>query len=488
LEIDLRLVRQARTAAILGVALARTTPRVLGRYRFPRAAERLLDGFAGDPVPNSAYDNLVRYMATAWVTYRVKSGAGAKFPGLPSWSGSECDALEGFSRIMPLFAAWCASGRDPVLDLPDGSRLSLVEEFRRGLIAGTDPDSASYWGDMPGKSNQRIVEAADIALALWLFRDTVWTSLAPGEREGVVRWLSRVEGRPGLDKNWHLFFVLIDRVLSALGYGGRISGVRDRFERVKDFHIGEGWFSDGPDGPVDYYNAWGFHYPMIWIDRIDPDWDPEFIRTRLREFLGSYRYLIGPEGFPIMGRSIPYRMAVPAPLVAGVEYHPDVIAPGEARRGLDSIWRHFVRNGGVRHGAPTQGYHAPDLRLVDRYSGPASSLWSLRSVVMAFYYPPEHPFWRDENLPLPVETQDFDFAIEPVGWRIRGDQETGEITIEVLSNPEHAEPALEQHGWVPHLQMQASLRPRALNTEAKYKRRFYSSKHPFTQEKPRRTR
>lgn len=390
------------------------------------------------------------------------------------------DELEGFSRIMPLFGAWCASGRDPQLTLPGNKSISLPKEFERGLLAGTDPRSRSYWGDMPGKSNQRIVEAADIALALWLFRDTVWNSLPPDRRDQVVSWLALVDSCPGLDNNWHLFFVLIDRVLATLGYPGRISSAKAHYERIKEFHLGDGWFKDGPNGRVDFYNAWGFHYALDWIDKIDPDWDPEFIRDSLRKFLSGYKFLIGPEGIPIMGRSLCYRMAAPAPLVFGCERHSDIVSAGEARRALDTVWRYFIRHGALRHGGITQGYWDADPRLLDPYSGPASSLWSLRSLVASFYQPPENSFWRQSAERLPVESGDYELMLDGAQWRVRGYKSKRRIVVEVLNNPIDDAPELEPVRRRQTLRRIAEgkwLGPR--NDEAKYGRRYYCSDKPF---------
>lgn len=474
------VIGKARTALRLSVALGRKAPSLLRPYRFPGSADRHLESLSRGEASNAFFDDLVRYMGTSWVTYRNSSGSGAAYPGLPSWSGADCDKLEGFSRTMPLFGAWCASGRPHELSLLNGASLDLPHEFKRGILAGTDVEADTYWGDMPGKSNQRIVEAADVALSLWLFRDTVWATLDDNERRRIVEWLSLVDGRPGLDNNWHLFFVMIDRVLAGLGYPGRIRGVREHFERVKDFHLGDGWFRDGPTGPVDYYSAWGFHYALAWIDRIDPDWDPQFIRESLAAFLKTYRYLLGPSGFPILGRSIPYRLAAPVPLVAGLEACPGVVSPGEARRALNVVWRHFLSRGAMHRGTITQGYYGPDPRVVDPYSGPASSLWSLRSLVMAFALPVDHPLWQAGEEPLPVEVADFDIRIAGPGWRVTGEHESGTIVVEVLANELDAEPQLEPFARIDVLRSLAfGEPPRPKNLEAKYERRFYRSDFPF---------
>ena len=277
----------------LVVAIGRTGRQRLERRSFPGAAERLLDPFREDEVPSSAtYDELIRYFAEGWTTYRSPCGSRIEYPGWPSWSGAEVDGIEGFARLMPMFAAWCASGRPTHVDLPSGGRISIPDEFARGLVTGTDPASAGYWGGMPGTSNQRIVEAADIVLSLWLLRDTVWADLSNSKRTAVVEWLAEVGEAPGLDKNWHLFFVLIDRVLEALGHGGAVPGARHRFERVMTFDLGDGWFEDGPGGKVDYYSAWGFHYPLSWINRVDPHWAPDVISDAQRAFLKTYPLLI----------------------------------------------------------------------------------------------------------------------------------------------------------------------------------------------------
>ncbi len=469
-RVDLKQkISTARTAAKTAAWLLRAKRKQLS---FPARAEHLLEGFRKSRPDNEAYDDLVRYMALSWLTYRNQTGSGATFFGHPSWSGTDCDALEGFARMMPLFAAWCASGRATVISVEDQT-LDLVDSYKRGLLAGTDPSASSYWGDMPGTSNQRIVEAADIALALWLMRDLIWSDFSDAEKAQIADWFAQAGGKKGLDNNWQLFFVQIDRVLTALGYPERIDNVRARYDRVKEFHVGEGWFSDGPGGHIDYYNAWGFHYALSWIDRIDPTWDAVFIRAAQTAFVAQFRYLIGPEGFPVLGRSIPYRMAVPAPLVAGVEH--ELIEAGEARRALDCIWNHFITRRALRNGMVTQGFYKSDSRLIDPYSGPASSLWSLRSLVMAFYYPPEHDFWTAEPLPLPVERQDYAIYFDAPKWHVRGDKQTSEITLSLAANSQKSPAKFASRSVIYQLKCFLGVAPRPKNLGPKYDRHTYSS-------------
>lgn len=441
--------------------------------------ERLLDPFRTPGQPEcAAYRQLLVYFVEGWLRGRSRGGGLVSYPGLPSCRGRRSDRIEGFARMVPVFGAWVRGGRSPILPLSDGRAVDLAEAFRRGLLSGTDPASPDYWGTV-GNHDQRIVESADIALALWLFREEVSSGLGEGERRNVAAWLAQVETRRVPDNNWHLFVVLVSLVLHRLGLAADLAGARRHYDRIREFHLGDGWFRDGEKGRVDYYNAWGFHYALFWINEIDPEWDGAFITRALEAFLRGYRYLIGPAGFPVMGRSVCYRMAAPAPLVAGHVRHPGVVSAGEARRALDATWMHFVGGGAVREGMATQGYYGADPRVLDNYSGPASSLWSLRSLVAAFRLPDAAPFWSGPPAPLPVEVADYRITVPATGWTITGRRDDGSITLDIPQSETH--PArLEPYGFRRRLATLLAREPRRPeNTHAKYGQRSYSSAHPF---------
>ncbi len=79
----------------------------------------------------------------------------------------------------------------------------------------------------------------------------------------------------------------------------------------------------------------GIHYQFYWINQIDPQWDQEFITTARGQYVASYQYLIGVNGFPIWGRSVCYRMAAAAPLVYGSGEGDGDLSPSVGRRALD---------------------------------------------------------------------------------------------------------------------------------------------------------
>jgi hypothetical protein len=422
-----------QSLALAGGRMAMKWRGHLARRRLPAAYESLLSGFRQHEAPSAeVYADLFRYFMAGFANYRSPLGALADYVGADSYNGSLMDRLEGFSRIAPLAAAWLYGGRAPRLELPDDTTLDLIAMLKAGLLAGTDPASPEYWGKI-GNWSLAIVEAGDIALALWLSRKHVWDTLGQAERGRIADWLLQVNGPHLPDNNWHLFITKVNAVLSTLGAAHDDAKLGWHYHRAKSFYCGQGWFRDGESGDTpgfDYYNAWAFHYELQWLRRIAPDLDNGFIDQAMREFAAIYKYFIGPAGFPMMGRSTCYRMAAPTPLIFAQDQHPDVVSPGEARRALDAIWQHFILHGAVRDGGVTQGYFGADYRLVEPYSGPASCLWSLRSLVAAFILPDTHPFWQVRPERLPVEISDYRLPVGPTGWTIVGDRASGVVTLE----------------------------------------------------------
>ena len=433
-------------AGLIGLAVIL---RERGRYRPllpPRpphwASEqdtRIRGLFAGNAPSREAYHELFRYFVSSFVHYRTKMGAGARFPGEPSKAGRKSDDFEGFARLAPLFAAWLAGGRSDHVTTFDGKSVSVLELLRRGLLTGTDRASPEYWGDIVDY-DQRMVEAADVARSIWIARNRLWPVLTETERTQVIMWLSLANGRKVRKNNWLLFPVLINFVIESLG--GTIAGNQSEanYLEFKPFYIGQGWYTDGDGQKFDYYNAWGIHYDLFWIDQISPDFDRTFIREALAEFCKTYVNFFTPSGFPILGRSICYRIAAPAPLIAAARAVPGEsgISPGLARRCLDATWSHFIANGALKDGIITQGYFGKDLRLLDSYSGPASSLWSLRAWIIALTATDEEPLWQNEPKErLPVEVGDFRIQIAANGWLVEGDRRDQVVTI---TNPRALEP------------------------------------------------
>jgi hypothetical protein len=295
-----------------------------------------------------------------------------------------------------------------------------------------------------------------------------------------MTWLDEVNDRRITDNNWHLFPVVVGVVLRSFGYTVNEDIVQMHYNRFKSFYRGDGWFSDGPSNIYDYYNAWSMHYTLFWITRIDPDFDRRFINNCLTAFLKSYQYFFAPNGFPIMGRSICYRMAAPAPLIAGVLTKPRLISPGLARRSVDCVWRYFIGKSALLKGNVTQGYCRADVRFLDNYSGAASCLWSLRSLVLAFYCPNNSPFWTAPLERLPVEQSDFSINIPSIRRTVVGFKASREVRIkqwDITGDQCAGAQGYTVEGKVAEMVKGRPHRPE--NTCVKYRLPEYSSSVPF---------
>lgn len=395
----------------------------------------LREAFAprADGLPTRSYEDAFLYLLEGFVNYRSPMGARANWPGTPSRNGRTSDGLEGFARFFPLAGSWLASGRPDELEV-GGRRVSLTALLREGLLAGTDRDGPEFWGVITS-GNQRLFESADVALGVWLTRDRIWSRLDAAERDRVATWLRRALAVQAYEGNWSLIPILVERVLVSLGEDVCCDQiVTERYWReFKALSLGGGWIADGTQG-ADYYNAWAMQYLMFWIDRVDPRFDPEFIRDSNRRMAGFYQYMIGPKGAPLFGRSVCYRMAVPVPLLVAQSLSPGAVSKGRAMRALDATWSYFVTHGATRDGGITQGFCGTDLSLVNDYTAPASCLSGARGLLMALALDRELGLFGAPREPLPVEAGDFTVTEPNLKWRLDGRRATGEIVLTIESN------------------------------------------------------
>lgn len=369
-------------------------------------------------------DELVKYVAEAFEYYSIWDYTHAYYPGRPSQQNARTDAMEGASRVLPTLAAWLHidGGTRKDFSLINGRRIEPASIIYSAFLAGTNPQHPGFWGTLHN-CDQRICESADLALTLWLSRHHVWSRYADEEKEQIISWFRQVDKLTTVDNNWHLFPLTVQFVIKALTGVDTIDHIR--YLRIKEFYVGDGWFRDGAKGNYDYYNAWGFHYSLYWLDQISPDFDPDFIRGSLAKFICSYKYLFTSQGLPFFGRSACYRLAVAAPLISAADH--GSLSPSEAKRVLETSLSYFIANGALEMGLPTQGLFGCDERLIDNYSGPASSLWSLRALNVALYCGERSGLWETQASPLPVEQGDFTLQVPAIGLQIQGIQATNEV-------------------------------------------------------------
>ena len=212
------------------------------------------------------YQALFRYFLSGAIRFTDDSGSRIHYPGAAGVSGYANNGLEGFDRTGTLLAAWIASGRDPSIVDASGKSVDLVAYLRRGILAGTDPNSRGYWGRIRSW-DPRMVEASDVARIVWMTRAQIWQQLDPSQRAQVAAWLRQVDGLKTPDNIWLLFSVTVDVVLRSLDVAGTDPAGNANYQKFKRNYLSNGWFADPPKG-ADFYNTWGMSYELFWITLI----------------------------------------------------------------------------------------------------------------------------------------------------------------------------------------------------------------------------
>ncbi len=302
--------------------------------------------------------------------------------------------LEGFARplwgLVPLAAG--------------GGAFADWDLYRQGLTHGSDPQHPEYWG-VPTDRNQRLVEMAALGLALALVPDEVWEPLDARTRSNLARWLGTINQVDIVDSNWLFFRVLVNLGLARVGAAHDEAALQAALDRLEQFYLGDGWYSDGPTAQRDYYIPFAFHYYGLIYARLAEEHDParaQRFRERAALFSQQFIHWFTADGAALpFGRSLTYRFAQGsfwgALAFAEVEALPWGVIKG--------LWlRHLRWWGQWPIFAPDDtlsiGYTYPNLNMTEQYNSPGSPYWAMK-FFLPLALPESHPFWQAEEEPLP---------------------------------------------------------------------------------------
>ncbi len=352
--------------------------------------------------------------------------------GRASNHGSQADRLESFARPCLLAAHWLVSEPGASEDL---SRDDLAAWFRRGLVVGTDPSSPEYWGPT-ANHHQHTVEMGVLTLALQIARASLWEPLSKTERTQVARWFASIRGA-GLHRNNHMFFGMMTLAFLEQEGFGRSSDtpvIQHLLDVLESMALGGGWFIDGMNETVDYYEAYAFHYYGLWWAKLYGHTAPERARRWkewARQFLKDYIHFFAASGEnPPFGRSLCYRFAATAPFGLAEFCGVSPIPRGQARRvctrNLDFFLQHDVLQ---EQGALSVGWTDEFPEMAEAYTCAGSVYWAAKGFA-PLLLPSTHRFWQAREERLPSERSDFQIAIPRAGLVVRSHD--GEV--EVLNN------------------------------------------------------
>ncbi|MEU0206997.1 DUF2264 domain-containing protein [Streptomyces canus] len=331
-----------------------------------------------------------------------------------SWSGRLSDGLEGYARTLLLAAL-----------RQDGPAL---ERYADGLAAGV----SGVWPRIEDRS-QPLVEAASIAFALRITKPLLWDRLGDAVRQRAAAWLGDALTAQAWPCNWELFPVTVAGFLASTGYEPDASrkAIDRGLERIEQWYVGEGWYTDGDGRKFDYYNGWAMHlYPVLHAWLAQDDQLADLYGGRLSRHLEDYARLFGADGAPMhQGRSLTYRFATTAPLWLGALTGHTPLAPGETRRLASGALKYFLDRGAVdSHGLLTLGWHGPDPAVLQGYSGPASPYWASKGF-LGLLLPADHEVWTAVEEPGPAERTDAVTSITAPNWLLQSTSSDGLVRL-----------------------------------------------------------
>ena len=342
---------------------------------------------------------LFRYLNPLLPHYSA-GGARLQLAGGSAQYEDEVIPMEAWARpLWGLAPFWAGGGRSA-----DGVFEDL---YRRGLVAGTDPNSPEYWGACRDH-DQMFVEMSAIAYGLLLASDVLWEPLTPAERERVASWLAQANEHDFPAGNWLWFRVLVNCALRERGCAFDDQLLERDLAQLDSFYLGNGWYQDGPTGLLDYYNAMTFQLFSLLYAHLFAKADPAretLYRERASVFATDYVKLFSTrgEGVPY-GRSMTYRFAQAGFWSMAAATHAD-LGPTFSQATLKGL---IVRNVATwdpacitdNGGVLTVGYRYPNLHMAEGYNAAGSPMWCLM-VFACLMLPEGDPFWSQEAVPLP---------------------------------------------------------------------------------------
>ena len=313
----------------------------------------------------------------------------------------EVSYLEAVGRTICGIAPWLELGPD---DTEEGRlRAQYINMVVKGLKNGVNPQSPDHLM-FDRRHSQPLVDAAFLAEGILRAPTQIWGRLDQQTRDWLVSEWKTSRGIKPYECNWLLFASIVECAL--LEFTGECDMQRlmygvNRFRN--EWYKGDGWYGDGPDFHLDYYNSLVIH-PMFTetlqvLKKHGLD-GADFLPTqteRHARLAAQLERMISPEGtYPVTGRSIVYRFGSFHALADAALLHilPASVSPAQVRCGLTAVIRHqlsqprtFDPDGWLRI-----GYTGSQIRMSEDYIN-TGSLYLCTAALLPLGLPADDTFW-----------------------------------------------------------------------------------------------
>jgi hypothetical protein len=343
---------------------------------------------------------------------------------------SPVDPLERTMMLAIVYTA--ATGRDTVPGYPG----SITAPFLKALTLGTDPKSSFYWGSLRGS---RGGDGSVIAMGVLLSPRFFWEPLTDAQKRNLLAFFQDLAHAPAYDCNHWYFHMMPVPVLERNGIPSNRQFLTGMFERLLNWHRGDGWFIDGGNRGFDYYNLWGFHLFNQALCFTDEPWRKQFggrSNEATARFLETLPFLFGRDGGPVpYGRSLAYRFAVNAAAGWAALNGACTLPAGEARRIASGCLKYFWDHGCLsENGLLEVGFRGANSVVGEPYMGHGVTYWAAQGLI-PLLIPATAPFWTEVEKDMPADGSGGTVALQGAQMVLRVSPLDGEARLYPVGQP-----------------------------------------------------
>lgn len=366
--------------------------------------------------------------------------------------GFACTRIEELFRPLWGIAPFLKNGDIKLSVL--GKDITASEFITEIMCDGTDPDNPRRFDrnitdfNKIGFANQAITEIAAYMVAVYFAPERLWTPLSKSLQDRIALWTKEwalCALRNSWPNNHYWYPIFCIEILKKLGYdcSEADADMQKGYDFLETLYVGNGWYCDGAFGRFDYYEAWAHHtYPLLWImltDLSNPEnkQRAEKYKRRSEEFLSFFvHYFDSNGGMAAYGRSIGYRFGCVAPfgLAAIVGCN---IPLGQAKRVILKNIDYFFRESiPTADGVFPCGYLYETPMFTECYATDGA-ISCYTEGLLCLLADENHPLWKSEEEPLPIERGDYLLSSPLEGMQIMISGENAKSGVSLYNNSIH---------------------------------------------------
>ena len=320
----------------------------------------------------------------------------------PTWDGRDTKVayLETFARLMAGISPWLAL---PDAGTPEGKQRKQLHEWAiqayKNAVDPNSPDKITWLTN----TSQPLCDASYLVESFMRAPEATWGQLDEVTKKRYIEGLKSLRTIRPAYNNWLLFRAMVEVFFMSIGEDVDEYALSVGLQKMSEWYLSDGWYSDGPEYAMDYYNSYVMHPMMVEVvemckkHNFSTPISLDLAVKRMNRFNTILERFISPEGaYPAVGRSVIYRMGAFQTLAMSAWKYglPKDLTNGSVRSALTCVMkRMFAVDGNFDDkGYLRLGFAGHQPNLANYYSN-NGSLYMTSLVFMPLGLPADHPFW-----------------------------------------------------------------------------------------------